>query len=438
MVYVTDERLKSFLDANQLARERLCLAVLTMDRRFSEVRPRHPRGGPDGGRDIQALYDLREVVFGAVGFINSANDSDEQKKRISKKFGEDLKSAIDTDIKPKFLVFFTNINFTVGEKDEFVAEAKKSGLRYCEIFDRERIRISLDSPDGLAARFQYLNIPLSEAEQASFFARWGDDFQSLLSTGFSELRSTLDRLLFWQEAEQPLLDLDVYLELDQEYEGSQIGHLRAFMNVFFKYFDGGLIRVEFGISDKAGRITNLRFPDKEQQIDPPGIDQGMCGGTWEQAVPSDNDETTELNLVGSMSSIGLEKFRFLRLSFSRDHLFIHQATFCLKHLNSAMYLPIVNRSLAHKVKGLHAYANGYKIADLSLSDLHVDESPMGEFLPGVFTTEELSDPWVRIRPTAQSSAFYFSFSRDTPRRVYTAPQIVDRLAKVESQSGEDR
>ena len=36
MPYETDERLKSFLDANQLHREQLCVAILAMDKRFSK------------------------------------------------------------------------------------------------------------------------------------------------------------------------------------------------------------------------------------------------------------------------------------------------------------------------------------------------------------------------------------------------------------------
>jgi len=57
-MYETDERLKNYLDTNQLRREQLCLAVMAIDRRFSDVRPRHPRGGPDGGRDIEAVWPI--------------------------------------------------------------------------------------------------------------------------------------------------------------------------------------------------------------------------------------------------------------------------------------------------------------------------------------------------------------------------------------------
>ena len=84
MPYQTDERLKNYLDTNQLHREQMCRAILAIDKRYSDVRPRHPRGGPDGGRDIEALFRDDLLTFGAVGFVNQANDSDEQKKKYKK------------------------------------------------------------------------------------------------------------------------------------------------------------------------------------------------------------------------------------------------------------------------------------------------------------------------------------------------------------------
>src|SRR5437879_6074355 len=116
MVYETDERLKSFLDTNQLARERLCLAVLAIDRRFSNVKPRHPRGGPDGSRDIEATFLNSQVAFGAVGFLNQASDSEEQKKRSISKFRDDLEGALTAEPNVKVFVFFTNVNLSVSEK----------------------------------------------------------------------------------------------------------------------------------------------------------------------------------------------------------------------------------------------------------------------------------------------------------------------------------
>jgi hypothetical protein len=213
--YDTDERLKSYLDTNQMHREQMCLAVVAIDQRFSDVRHRHPRGGPDGARDIEAMFNGVQRVFGAVGFVNQAADSEEHKKRAMKKFSEDLREALKQEPRPEVFVFLTNVNLTIGEKEGLVQEAKEKGLAHAEVFDRERIRIALDSADGFSIRFQYLDIPLSEAEQATFFARWGDDIQGVIADGFGEVRRVLNRILFLQEAELPLAGLTVVFQLDK-------------------------------------------------------------------------------------------------------------------------------------------------------------------------------------------------------------------------------
>lgn len=71
MPYKTDERLKSYLDTNQMHREQMCLAVMAIDKRFTDVRPRHPRGGPDGARDIEAILNGIQRAFGAVGLTDN-------------------------------------------------------------------------------------------------------------------------------------------------------------------------------------------------------------------------------------------------------------------------------------------------------------------------------------------------------------------------------
>jgi len=52
----TDIRLRSWLDTNQREREQMCRSVLALDPHYPDVRPRHPMGGPDGGRDIEAVF----------------------------------------------------------------------------------------------------------------------------------------------------------------------------------------------------------------------------------------------------------------------------------------------------------------------------------------------------------------------------------------------
>lgn len=154
----TDERLRSWLDSNQLARERLCQAILSLDKRFIDVRPRHPRGGPDGGRDLEATFQDGRGVLAAVGFLNSVSDSPTEKQIIKKKFKSDLGAALKAENSLRIFVFFTNVSLALGEKRTLKEWANSKGIEVLDLFDRERIRIALDGTDGFAARHQYLSI----------------------------------------------------------------------------------------------------------------------------------------------------------------------------------------------------------------------------------------------------------------------------------------
>lgn len=272
MSYETDERLKSRLDTQQLLREQMCLAILALDKRFTAVKPRHPRGGADGGRDIEALFRGSELAYGAVGFVNQAADIEEKKRTIRNKFTDDLESAWHAHPRPSVFVFFTNVNFTIGEKDALTRQALTQGFSVCEILDRERLRIALDTPDGFAARFQYLDLPMSAAEQASFFAKWGDDIQSVIATGFQAVHSTLAQLLFLHEASLPIDNLVVRFHLDRDYTADEIGHFRAFCLLYLREPRLGIAGLRFGSADQASRFR----PDREARaIAPPGIRHGV-------------------------------------------------------------------------------------------------------------------------------------------------------------------
>jgi len=96
----------------------------------------------------------------------------------------------------KVFVSFTNVALSAGEKDALIEHGKANGVQQTDIFDRERIRIHLDSPEGLAVRYQYLAIPLSDAEQAAFFARWGSELETLISKSVNSLQDRLSRIEF--------------------------------------------------------------------------------------------------------------------------------------------------------------------------------------------------------------------------------------------------
>lgn len=433
MPYQTDERLKSYLDTNQLHREQICRAILATDKRFSDVRPRHPRGGPDGGRDMEGIFRGDQTAYGAVGFVNQANDSNEQKRTIFSKFSSDLESAINANKKPDVFVFFTNINLTVGDKDSLVAEAKKFELKHCEIFDRERLRIALDNPDGFSIRFQYLNIALSEEEQASFFARWGDDIQSIISTGFQRVESTLNRILFFQEAGDPLRHITLSFELDRNYSADEIGHFRLFCSMYLKEPRHKILGILFGSSDKSNRMRNDRASDFTDQFS--GIKHGISGGQWEAHVDvntgnhnkGQGEEDERYIHVGSSSSVGRDEVEFLPISYNKDSFIRFVPSISLRDLDEAMFLPILNKSLAEKVLAIHIFSDGYKIQEIVSEDFKIDTTEFTPGIPVTFSSDELEDPWVRIRPSDISSAFHIRFFEQTPKRMFVSEQVINSL-----------
>jgi hypothetical protein len=222
---LTEERLRTWI-INQDDRERVCLGILALDARFSNIKPRRPKGGPDGGRDIEAVFDNREVVWGSVGFRANVNDSGKDKKWVEKKFKDDIRSAKDKNPELWGFVFFTNVDLTPAEVSMLEQSALSEGFSFIEIFYRERLRIALDSPRGLSLRYQHLNISLSEAEQAAFFAEYGSQIESLLHKGFGIIDERLKRIEFFHDCSKPLMGGSVILTLKQDCTPEDLGHFR--------------------------------------------------------------------------------------------------------------------------------------------------------------------------------------------------------------------
>jgi hypothetical protein len=439
VAYETDEKLKGYLDTNQLHREQLCLAILALDKRFTNVRPRHPRGGPDGGRDIEAQFRGTELAYGAVGFVNQAADVEEKKKTIRTKFDDDLNSAWDANPRPSVFAFFTNVNFTVGEKSNLVDQARAKGFTVCDIIDRERLRVALDSPDGFAARFQFLNIPMSESEQASFFAKWGDEIQSVITTGFQEVHSTLSQLLFLQEAGRPVSGLHVQFKLDREYDATEIGHFRAFCSVYLREPKLGILGLLIGKTDKANRF---RTDIKQGREERPGIASGVASGQWkvawggiseqESSSESDVDDNNDVEKylpIGCGSGVGMKTVEHLVVSYTTDSFIRFESVLSLMDFDECMLMPILNKSLAEKLEGIRIFANGYMLLDLDKKAYKIDSSEFELDLGEAFSKDELSDPWVRIRPAEFSSAFNFSFADNVPVRMFKSKKATVELPK---------
>jgi len=226
----TDERLRFALNGNQPSRERMCLAVLALDRTYTDIRPRRPEGGPDGGRDIQCLRNS-ELCFGAVGFVNNVSDSADDKSAAKNKFKSDLQTALTTEPKLRAFVFFTNVDLTPNEVELLSQWGKEKNVTFIDIYWRERIRIALDNPEGLAIRFQYLGLKLSDAEQTSFFSRFGNDLEKLVTGRFDSIERKIDALefTFWTKGvlREINLELEFYKQEDSRRDSPE--HFRVFL-----------------------------------------------------------------------------------------------------------------------------------------------------------------------------------------------------------------
>lgn len=311
--YDAEQKLKNFLATDQLKQERLCLAILFLDKRYSKVTSRQPYGGADYGRDIQVLYDDIYICFVGIGFKQDANDSKEQITEIKRKFSNDLdsvlKNAAKENIDLKGFVFFTNLRLTVDTRDSLIADAKKQGLLHCEIYHRENMVQILNSPEGFAIRFEFLNIPLSEAEQKTFFSKWGKDIQSIISSGFDIQKRAIDRMIFLQEAKLPISYGSFVINFNKKYKAEEIEHLRIICNVIFpdltKYqIDAHLYVNGFSIffGDNAERFKEHDSSSKDLK----GIKFGNSSALVLNTI---NDETGDLKyqVRNKSSGIGIEE-----------------------------------------------------------------------------------------------------------------------------------
>jgi hypothetical protein len=445
MPFETDQHLRSYLDGNQLARERMCLAILATDRRFIDVRPRQPAGGPDGGRDLEAKLSAGGRAFGAIGFVNRASDSAPERRKIRKKFEADV-AAAPLDRADAMFVFMTNVALTAGDRDEMERHARANGFSDCDVIDRERLRIALDQPSGFFIRFEHLRIPLSEAEQASFLAQYSEGIQAVVTTGFQRVDEALARLTFLAEAGDLLTGLHVRFDLDRTYPADEIGHYRAFMLVYLTEVTNGIWAILFGSSDLSNRFREATDTPFTPQV--AGIRHGIAFAQWERrfdmerlrraelgaegdkgATDGEGDvdgPTTELPAFethGGGSSVGIDEVAGITISYRKERhgvSFPHERGINLRDLQDADTLPFVSRSFARKVRRIRIFANGYELDDLGPGDFFVDESKTGLDIDNRFSADELKDPWVRLRPR-RSSAYQFDFYRKTPRRMFKSP-----------------
>jgi hypothetical protein len=219
----TEERLRSHLDSNQVMRERMCLAILPLLGPYTREQPRRPKGGPDGARDLEAIYQGNMPIWGAVGFRNGGGVDREARSWAERKFKSDLDSALAENPVLSGFVFFTNVDLTPGIKDELTKHANTKSVAFIEIFDLERLRHVLDTPEGLLVRLQYLDIPMSQTEQASLIGKYGSQLQNAITARFDRVERTLTEMQRFLDFQKPAFRFDFYFELADPTTSAAIG-----------------------------------------------------------------------------------------------------------------------------------------------------------------------------------------------------------------------
>ena len=191
--------------------------------------------------------------------------------------------------------------------------------------------------------------------------------------------------------------------------------------------------IAFGSSDRSNRMR-LEKDDIEFATQPSGIKFGISGGQWEsyigrkedQAPEADSDDERYIR-VGSSSGVGRKEASFIHISYNKDSFIRFEPTITLRDLDESMFLPVLNKSLAEKVKAVHVYSNGYKIMEIGPEEFVIDDSEFETSIPAKFTESELDDPWVRVRPAGMFSSFHIRFFEKTPKRMFLPEQVTNSL-----------
>jgi hypothetical protein len=122
----------------------------------------------------------------------------------------------------------------------------------------------------------------------------------------------------------------------------------------------------------------------------------------------------------------------LHANYRHDSGFLRfQPRLQLRDIDGCSFIHYLNASLAAKVKAIHVYANGYKLAEYGPEQISVDPGAFDHPIPPSFSDQELSDPWVRIRGKI-SSMHRLDFFGWTPKRFAPHRQVTDTLDQTKN------
>ena len=429
----TDRQLKDKLNTNQAMRERMCLDLLQTQPHFTEVRPRLPKGGPDGGRDIEALYKDEQRVFGAVGFVNDATDTEEHRRKARTKFAEDLARVSTVTIgeqnsAPDVFVFFTNVGLTPGIIDDLKKATYDANISICEIYDRERMRLMLDCNTGYAIRQRYLDIPLSDAEQKDFFGKWGDHLQTMMVTGLSGIETLARRLHFLAEAQFLVDEISVIVKLASPLGEISGGEFLFQTMITLQTHADGLLSMSFGSSSDPIVETIDQFRTSGRQFSNNGqkgfayaaLLRGSPQHERYQTMPGEDvDDGGECWFsVGSSRGVLQIERPYIRARYGSEPFLERLCPTCrLIDLHRCMILFDCSAAIAEHVEEVLVSANQYRVLHLRKHDFRIEEGSFDRFrLPAELSHIDRSGAWRILRPADATSCFMPDFYSRTPER----------------------
>ena len=427
----TDRALKDKLNGNQAEQERMCLELLQTVPKFENVRPRLPKGGPDGGRDLQAEYEDGKRVFGAVGFVQDASTTKEHRTRVARKFVLDIDRAIEAGStedggSPDVFVFFTNVALTPAIFSDLQKKAYERGIEVCEVFDQERIRILLDRDTGYAIRYRYLGIPLDDAEQKDFFSRWGERLQNMMIANLSEIGSTTKRLNFLAESQLTVDQVYTYVKLKRPIDENYFGQVAFHTSVLLKSHVDGLVSMVSGLQAVTHKADAPNFPKRQRKT------LAIEAYSFAQLLPESPQHSRQSYIertsapdnrkmwfnAGSSSRAYTSSVKGLHMVYGSSPLVERFSPHCkLIDLNGALIIFSCSEDVSNNIEEIIMYANNYMILKVNESEFQTREcSPKELHVPSDLQERHAELKWRKLRPRDGYSAFVVDFIESTPTR----------------------
>lgn len=227
---------------------------------------------------------------------------------------------------------------TPGIKQDLIKHALGKSVAIVDIFDMERLRHVLDTPEGLLVRLQYLDIPMTASEQAALVGKYGSQLQNAVTARFDRVERTLAQMERFLDLQKPLYRLDFYFQLVAPSTSSSIGN-------------EAVLLILHGLHDISGKFFCLCM----NKFDHPGAGGSLTMSTqmWNKDQPGN-----VLTLPQSVSFMPHVLTTFSQLSLTMGG---HRVR--LADLSAISLEAICTEGFRSRIRSLAVDANGYALFD---------------------------------------------------------------------------